>query len=341
MTNDPKHKPAVDWERIHQLLEQQAGQPPLPADAAAMSEAEQHLLNEIVTIRSLAGELQGWEEVDTPAALAELKARLSLPDRAPGMMPVWRRPVLRYAAVIALLAALAGGAWLFFQHRQPGGRDAHYLTLEAPAREMRGFTLPDGTQVWLNAGSRLRYPAGFGKTDRQVEMSGEACFSVTPGAGQPFTVHTQQQTVQVLGTLFNINAYGPQIITTLSSGKIAVGGAAPSTALQYLSPGQQAIYDTLTGRLQVSPGHPGNALAWKDGQIAFTDEPLPALLNRLGILYGYKVTLKNNGLDSLHYNVPLMPKPASILPLLHLIQSTTAADIHLNVDTLQHTIAVE
>ncbi|PUZ23861.1 FecR family protein [Chitinophaga costaii] len=339
MENHPNN-PEIDWEQIHQALEAQGDQLMAAGNTGELKEAEKDLLQEILKIRTLAGELKGWEEVDTPSELAALKSKLSLPNQAPVMMPVWRR-ALRYAAVIAILLALGGSAWLFFQPRHTAPGTMAYLTLEAPINETRFFTLPDSSKVWLNAGSRLQYLASFGKTDRKVDMTGEACFDVTADEKLPFTVRAHQQTVQVLGTLFNINAYGAHIITTLSAGKIAVSGVNANTPLQYLAPGQQAAFDTLTGQLQVSNGNPANALAWKDGQLIFTDEPLPSLLQRLGFLYGYTFIVKNDQLNDLHFNVPPIPKPANIVPLLALIKSTTTSNISFKVDSLKHIIEVQ
>ncbi|MGO4290850.1 FecR family protein [Chitinophaga sp. RAB17] len=333
-----KHKKntEVDWEKIHHLLDEQSG---LPVSTGQMSEEELELLKEIIAIRTQAGELKGWEGVNTAEDLAKLKARLSLP--ATVVVPIWRR-VIRYAAVIFIPLAIAASAWLLFKQRSlPAADGLKYITQETPKNNTQPVILPDGSKVWLNAGSRLHYLPAFTGKQRIVEMSGEAYFEIAANTLQPFMVKVNSQVVQVLGTSFNINAYGRQIITTLTQGKIAVGTADQPATTQYLLPGQQAAYDTLTGVLHVSAGSTATALAWKSGQIAFTDVAFDDLMKQLGLRYDYRIIFTTEQFNRLHYNVPLMPRPENILPLLELIKATTASPIDFNIDTLNRTIEIK
>lgn len=326
----------INWERIHLLLEEQTGDIVRTGD---VSEDEQNLLKEIIEIRTLAGDLKGWEGVDTAADLAKLRAKLSLPASTPVIIPMWRR-VLRYAAVIAVPLAMAGSIawWLFNRQAPPSVKADSYITMEVAKNKTEVLNLPDGSTVWLNAGSRLRYPAAFSGAERMVEMNGEAYFSIAANAKQPFVVKVNKQLVQVLGTTFNVNAYGGNILTTLETGKIAV--SVNGGSLQYLSPGQQSAYDTLTGQLQITAGNPTAAVAWKSGQLAFMDIPFYDLMKQLGILYDYEIIFKTDKFNYLHYNVPLMSKPENITPLLQLIKATTASDIYFDIDSLKRTIEI-
>ncbi|MBS0031432.1 FecR family protein [Chitinophaga sp. 22321] len=328
----------IDWEKIHYLLNEQSGS---PVSAGEMSNEELELLKEIMAIRSQAGELKGWEGVNTAEDLKQLKARLSLPATAAPAVPMWRKAI-RYAAAIFIPLAITASAWLFFKQKSLPANDApDYITQDTPANNTQPVVLPDGSKVWMNAGSRLHYLPAFTGSQRIVEMNGEAYFEIAANTQQPFIVKVNSQVVQVLGTSFNINAYGRQIITTLTQGKIAVGIAHQSATMQYLLPGQQAVYDTLTGVVHVSTGSAENALAWKSGQISFTDIAFDDLMKQLGLRYGYRIIFTNRQFNQFHYNVPLMPKPESISPLLELIKATTATKINFNVDTLHHTIEIK
>src|SRR5690606_34175743 len=101
--------------------------------------------------------------------------------------------------------------------------------------------LPDGSKVWLNAASSLRFPAAFDGSMRQVELRGEAYFEVAPDKSRIFQVVTRDQTVQVLGTHFNINAYAdePSVNTTLLEGSVRISDSKTNTS-QLLKPGEQA-----------------------------------------------------------------------------------------------------
>lgn len=332
---DDKRKRRKDWQRIHHLLEVETGQ---PAAADDLTSAAAALLKEMEDIRAVARGLEGWEEVDVEGDLEKLKARID-PHTVYRRMPVWRK-VMRYAAMILLPLLILGGAWLLIKQRAPS---TTYITRKAPAGVApMQILLPDNSQVWLNAGSELRYPAAFTGASREVEITaGEALLSVAPRAQQPFIVKVKKLSIQVLGTSFNVNAYGTNILITLLTGKIGIGIPGLEGSLQYLAPGQQAVYNADSGRLQVNAADTAATRAWQKGQLIFSDVPLPDLLQQLGRLYGYEILFRNGKLKTLHFNVPLMPKPATITPLLELINATTTVDIHFKIDTVKRTITVE
>ncbi|QJB32570.1 FecR domain-containing protein [Chitinophaga oryzae] len=323
---------------MHRLLEQQSGE---FAPGEGMNEEERLLLKELLEIRNMTGDMKGWEGVNTAEDLVKLKTKLSLPSLQPAIVPMWQR-VLRYAAAIALpLAVIGVTMWTLKRFNSKGDLHANqYVTIDVPDNETRQLTMPDGSNVWLNAGSRLRYPATFSATERTVEMNGEACFSVVANDRQPFLVKVNKQTIRVLGTLFNVNAYGQNIQTTLLEGKIAVSVTGQSASPQYLLPGQQSVYDTLTGQLQVTTGNPSVDTAWKAGQIAFSNVLFPDLMHQLGHLYNYKIIFATTKFDHLHYNIPVMDKPAHVTRLLELVKATTTADINFKVDTVKRTIEI-
>ncbi|MFT4092239.1 MAG: FecR domain-containing protein [Niabella sp.] len=142
---------------------------------------------------------------------------------------------------------------------------AQSATLTTPRGGQYKVTLPDGSVVQLNAGSSLQYPLHFTGSQRNVALTGEAYFEVSRNEKQPFIVHTAQQQVRVLGTVFNINAYNSREATTLVSGKVAVKQVATQTEKQLL-PGQQAV--TEKGSVTVRQIDPADFIGWKNGLIS-------------------------------------------------------------------------
>src|SRR5690606_1649068 len=123
---------------------------------------------------------------------------------------------------------------------------ADTLVLTTPQGGTYGVTLSDGSKVWLNAGSTLTYPSRFNAEERIVSLEGEAYFEVRksqhPAGGIPFKVLTKGQTIEVLGTAFNVSAYAtdPETITTLVEGAVDVTNSESET-INRITPGQQAI----------------------------------------------------------------------------------------------------
>jgi len=150
--------------------------------------------------------------------------------------------------------------------------------------------LPDGTRVWLNAASSLHYPTSMSQARRVVELTGEAYFEVAHNKAKPFVVVTASQDIEVLGTHFNVNSYQDEIntVTTLIEGSVKV-----STEKQQmlLKPGQQSI--GTDNRLKVLTADMEQALAWKNGQIRFSNATLEEILKQAA--RWYNIDIRYNG----------------------------------------------
>jgi transmembrane sensor len=158
--------------------------------------------------------------------------------------------------------------------------------------EYQALVLPDGSKVWLNSASSLRYPIAFTGNERKVELTGEAYFEVAHNAAKPFRVTSNGQTVEVLGTHFNINAYDdePAIKTTLLEGKVKVTATA-NNEVRILQPGQQSA---LNSRLfDVTPVETDEAVAWKNGQFMFENDNIQYIMR--SISRWYNVTVEYSG----------------------------------------------
>lgn len=165
-----------------------------------------------------------------------------------------------------------------------------YNTIETPNGGQYQINLPDGTKVWLNANSSLRYPTVFVGNKRTVNLSGEAYFEVAKNAKMPFFVQSKYQGVEVLGTHFNINAYDdePMVKTTLLEGSVKVA-ANHSNQYQLLKPNQQAQLDPKNNAISVADVNTEEAIAWKNGNFLFADEDLKSIMRKVGRWYDVEV----------------------------------------------------
>lgn len=159
-------------------------------------------------------------------------------------------------------------------------------TMATPRGGQYHLTLADGTDVWLNAASSITYPATFTGKDREVEITGEVYFQVAHNAAMPFRVKSNGQTVEVLGTHFNINAYDNEaaIKTTLVEGSVAVTA---NNQKKFLKPGQQAMLSSNT--LTTKSVDINEELAWKQGYFDFTDADIKTIMRQLSRWYDVDV----------------------------------------------------
>jgi hypothetical protein len=174
----------------------------------------------------------------------------------------------------------------------PGNAEAiAYNTMSTPRGRQFQLVLPDGTKVWLNAASSLRYPTSFTGNDRKVEINGEAYFEVAKDVQRPFLVKINEETeVEVLGTDFNVNAYRdePVIATTLLEGAVRV---VLKKKVQLLSPGQQ-VQVKGTGLKLIKEADVAQAVAWKNGAFSFVNADLPTVMRQVARWYNVDVEYK-------------------------------------------------
>lgn len=167
------------------------------------------------------------------------------------------------------------------------GSTLSYNLLTTPRGGEFQISLPDGSKVWLNAASSLKYPTSFhGK--RVVELTGQAYFEIAKNASQPFVVKVNEMEVQVLGTSFDIMAYPDEAVvnTTLLTGAVIVKNQHTEKKLQ---PGQQTVLNTITGTMAVQPADIEKVMGWKNGLFDLEDTDLPTLLRQLSRWYDVNI----------------------------------------------------
>lgn len=168
-----------------------------------------------------------------------------------------------------------------------------YNTIETPNGGQYQVVLPDGTRVWLNAASSLKYPTQFSGSEREVTLSGEAYFEVAKNRKKPFRVKSKEQEIEVLGTHFNVNSYQYEdgIKTTLLEGSVKVLSKQNNQA-RLLLPGQQSVVKETA--FLIREVNTEDAVAWKEGLFQFNEADLKSVMRELARWYDVKVRYEGN-----------------------------------------------
>ncbi|MDB5158828.1 MAG: hypothetical protein JWR50_3535 [Mucilaginibacter sp.] len=187
----------------------------------------------------------------------------------------------------------AEGLVVYQPEQKAAEKETVYNTLTTPRGGKYNLVLADGTKVWLDAASSITYPTTFTGTDREVKMTGQVYFEVEHNAAKPFRVMVNHQTVQVLGTHFNINAYDdePGIKTTLLTGKVLVSKGVESAILM---PGQQSIVLSSGNKIFVKTASLEEATAWKDGYFHFESDNIQTVMRQFARWYDVDVQFDGN-----------------------------------------------
>ena len=162
--------------------------------------------------------------------------------------------------------------------------ETKYNMFSTPKGHTYQLLLPDGTKVWLNTASSIRYPVTFSKQERAVNLTGEAYFEVAHDASKPFKVVANGSTVQVLGTQFNVSAYEDEgaVTTTLLEGAVNVSKDGREVTLK---PVEQAIVDGQTGEISQSQADLRLVIAWKNGYFRFNNESIEHIISKISRWY--------------------------------------------------------
>lgn len=183
---------------------------------------------------------------------------------------------------------------VIYQTSQKEGQTAPvYNTMTTPRGRQFRLVLPDGTKVWLNASSSITYPTAFIGKERKVTIIGEAYFEVVHNGAMPFKVEVEGQTIEDLGTHFNIMAYPEEnvIATTLVEGSIKL---TKDHVNRILKPGQQAQLNKLSGNINLKDIDTSQAIAWVHGQIVLDNTSIAELMRQISRWYNVDVQINGD-----------------------------------------------
>lgn len=205
-----------------------------------------------------------------------------------------------------------------------------YNTIETPKGGQYQVRLPDGTNVWLNAASSLRYPSAFKGSERKVELSGEAYFEVAKNKKMPFRVISNTQTVEVLGTHFNVNSYLDEADTktTLLEGSVRVKRNNSTTAV-VIRPGQQAsVKQNVNDKINVAEADMEEVMAWKNNYFRFNNENIESVMRKISRWYNVDVEYKGAISDE-EFNGTIS-RSKNIVQVLEMLEGTKS--IHFKIE---------
>lgn len=196
-----------------------------------------------------------------------------------------------------------------------------YNSLVTPRSEVFSVILADGTKVWLNASSAIKYPTRFDSDIRKVFLTGEAYFEVKRDTEKPFIVSTSKMEIEVLGTSFNVMAYPNERVveTTLISGVVNINTSKSSFTLE---PGMQARLDKNTEILDQIRINTELITSWRFGKYVFEYENLESVMNKLSRWYNIEISFVDEGKKNIHFSGTLY-KYYDINETLHIIELTT------------------
>lgn len=211
---------------------------------------------------------------------------------------IFMNPWLKIAASIFFVIAL--GTIAYFMTIQPENQEQvasiEMILKENPMGVRTQHTLPDGSIVHLNAGSKLEYPATF-QQDREISLSGEAYFEVVSDTLRPFKVITEGLEVAVLGTKFNVISTDEVQLVALLDGSVRVFDNSSFNQL-ILAPGHQAVVDPISKKITTSPFDESLMFGWVKGKLVFKDASFDEVVDRLTRWYGVNIYVSNQSLAS-------------------------------------------
>ncbi|MDX9880449.1 MAG: DUF4974 domain-containing protein [Prolixibacteraceae bacterium] len=235
------------------------------------------------------------EEINIKESLAKTKKRI----------PAFRRKkwigYLRQAAAVLLLTISFTGLIRYYTENT-ANEITGCMEVKTAYGMQTSFSLPDGTEVWLNSGSILRYPKSFRNKDtRSIELKGEGYFNVTKDPGRPFIVKTSEIDIKVLGTEFNVTAYDDfrSFTVALEEGKVSIlkNTANKNRELLTLNPGEVAEYNRKENKFyHFRENSLEKYTAWKKGMIMFYGDPIETVIHKLEKWYNVEIRLADKNL---------------------------------------------
>jgi transmembrane sensor len=253
-----------------------------PVEGEVCNSVDAELLSKTQKVVDSIALLKEMEAIDCDAAWQKVQQKT-----AKRTLSQWM-PSLQKAAAVIFIPLLLFTLW---QGRQLADypKDIAQIEMNTPATLRSTFTLPDGTKVWMNGGSSLKYPTRFSSNERLVELDGEAYFEVAKDKSKPFRVKMGNLYVEAVGTAFNCDAFSKdkEMKTVLTEGKVNIM-AMESKSLRKitsLAPNEMFSYNKESKIVSRTAIDPYKYTAWRDGKIIFENDRLQEVFTKLGRWY--------------------------------------------------------
>lgn len=297
--------PTIDWEVLTRYL---AGETSEEENRdvelwEASSAANRRQLSQLRQIWSVAGSPAVAPETNEEGAWAKISQKISVQPETTRIVPEQQTKDYSWIwKVAAGLVIILGTVLVLFMNRpailNPG---LAYIKHETAAGKRSKISLPDGSTVWLNGNSSLRYPKQFAANSREVQLEGEAFFEVVKDASKPFRISAGETITEVKGTSFNVDAAGQkEIIVSVVTGKVELREEDKPENRVLLTPNQTGRFNAVAHKVTSETTSDLNFMAWQTGILRFQNAELSTIAHDLEKFYGKKVIFRNEALKNCH-----------------------------------------
>lgn len=266
-------------------------------------------------------------EYDAKQAFGRFLHRTSQAQK-PIRVPLFRSWM--YGTVAAVLLVLVAISAYWQGGRQMENNFAN-IVVEVPLGSKSKMQLPDGTTVWLNAGSRMAYSQGFGVNNRQVEFQGEGFFEVERNEKLPFNIRTADVNLTVLGTKFNFRNYpdDDEVVVDLQEGSVSLENQLKEMNLCYLSPTEKMVLNRKTGDMLVLKAETEKSNHWVDHLLLFDEDLLPDIARELERSYDVEITIATPALKKARFYGHFNQRKQTIQQVLDILSATGQMDYEI------------
>ncbi len=240
------------------------------------------------------------EEIDVEQSLAATKSRMNFSPTK----QIWLKRIKQVAAILVISLAISSALYLL---TNSGAENAVYQEITTAFGVQTNVTLADGTIVWLNSDSKLRFPVSFhNMNERRVELSGEAFFEVAHNTELPFIVNADELDVKVLGTSFNVMAWPDynKLSVALEEGKVSLYNAKSDSKKPLLTmiPNEVVTFDRESRSLSVSKVQDLERYSeWKDGRLVFIGDDIETVMQKLDKWYNVETEIADEAIKEFHF----------------------------------------
>lgn len=267
------------------------------------------------------------QQYDVDQAFERFRKRTGL-DQSGRQSYKWYRTWSVAAVAIVLLGLITVTAyWQGSRQIQSNFSD---IVVEAPLGSKTKLTLPDGSTVWLNAGSKMIYSQGFGVSDRRLAFQGEGYFEVEKNDEMPFLVQTHDVNVIVVGTKFNFRNYpeDEEAVVELLEGKVALENQLKEESVRYLSPNEKMVLHKATGEMDITSAKVKEATLWTENILLFDEDLLPDIVRELERSYHVQIEIENEDLKQTRFYGQFNQLEQNIYDVLDMLSETGKLKYH-------------
>ena len=282
---------------------------------AWIKESDEHktYVQNLININQVANMQQDTQSVDSEKAFLKVWKEINYDQKKKiNLLQWWQR-----IAAILIIPLLAWAIYTMISSPKTETNALVFQEITSPPGTKSNITLPDGTNVWLNSGSKLKFPLQFTSNERKVFLIGEGFFKVKSDKKHPFIVQTHDLDVRATGTEFNVDSYPNDTITSVSLKEgivnVIVGGKRT-----LMRPNEHFVYNNSRKASNLVAVNASNVCAWKDGILVFRNEPLENVFKRISRTYNVDIEVKDQAVAHQLYRATF--EKESLDEILRLLQ---------------------